>query len=80
MSDEHSLPLSWSAAVPGERVFASHEFSATATNDYMVQYGELFRRFAWCSDSIAHSPAWSPRGEWFAVRGHWKQFRRNAAA
>jgi len=77
---DYSLPISWSSALPGERVTTESGFSGTATNDYFVQYGELFRRFSWCSDSIAHSPAWSPKGEWFAVRAHWKQFKKKAVA
>ena len=70
----------WAAALPGERLTDENGFAGTATNDYMAAHGELFRRFSWCTDSIAHSPAFSPKGEWFAVRGHWKQFKKKAAA
>lgn len=66
---------SWAAALPGERCRDEFGFEGTATNDYMILHGELFRRFAWCNTEIAHSPAFSPRGEWLAVRAHWKQFQ-----
>lgn len=79
--DDDFPPESWSSAQPGERVSAfSGDMTATATNDYRVMHGELFRRFSWCSDSIANAPAYSPKGEWFAVIGHWKQFKKKAAA
>jgi len=69
----------WAAARPGERVVDDNGLSGTATNDYMTYRGDLFRRFGWCSDPIAQD-SWSPKGEWFCIRAHWKQFKRNAAA
>ena len=75
-----SLPLSWSSALPGERVTAEHGMSATATNDYRWMDGDLYRRFAWCSDAIAPAPTGWPRGEWFWVQGRWEKFQRKAAA
>lgn len=77
---EGMLDDEWAAAKPGERLTDEFGFSGTATNDYMRLHGELFRRFSWCSQSIAHSDAFSPKGEWFLVRGHWKQFRKKDVA
>lgn len=68
------------AALPGERVDIGLGNMATATNRYMAAHGCLFRLFAWCDTGICNAPDRSPKGEWLVVRGHWKQFRKGAAA
>lgn len=74
------MPENFVAAAPGERAVDQHGFAATATCDYRYTDCGLFRRFVWCSDSIAAAPQGWPRGEWFAVRCHWRDARRKAAA
>lgn len=74
------MPDEYARALPGERIEAGGHVCGTATNDYFFQYGFLFRRFSWCDTEIANAPAYSPKGEWLAVRAHWKQFKKKAAA
>jgi len=68
------------AALPGERVNIGADdlpCMATATHRYYCRDGDLFRNFAWSDFEICNAPAFSPKGEWMWVRGHWKQFKRN---
>lgn len=76
---KHYINDDCASALPGERVDLGSGSMATATHRYMVAHGCLFRSFAWCDHEICDAPARSPRGEWLAVRGHWKQFKKRAA-
>lgn len=74
------------AARPGERIDLMIDSDtglsnlATATNKYRWIDGCLFRLFSWCEYEICNAPARSPKGEWMAVRGFWKQYKKKAAA
>lgn len=70
------MPDIFVRAAPGERV-VEDGFAVTATADYRYTECGLFRRFVWCNTPIGPEPPGWPRGEWFAVRCHWKQLVKN---
>lgn len=70
-----AIPYSWVIAKPGERVIDKSygfEVSATATNDYLIQDGELFRRFGWMSHGVCE-PSYSSKGDYQLVPHRWDE-------
>jgi hypothetical protein len=70
-----AIPYSWVIAKPGERVIDprnSYEVTATATNDYLIQDGDLFRRFGWMSHGVCEQP-YSSKGEYQLVPHRWDE-------
>jgi|GEM_PF-3131631 len=79
MLEQTYISDEFAAASPGERICDGTGFCGTATNDYMVMDGVLFRRFVWCNFEIT-APPFSVQGEWQAVRKRWRLYPQKKAA
>lgn len=69
-------------AKPGERVqmFSDYPAMATATNEYMIVSGGLFRRFVWVEEHVGKEQMVIVHlGEWWAVEHHWNTGESHAS-